>query len=79
MYEIWYDYVNRKQGEKSNCYIDTDSFIVFIKPEDVGTRFATSNCQLEKQRKEQNGYWLKKERIRWKNNDLVRKIKNKIL
>ena len=50
MYEFWYDYVQPKYGEKANlCYIDTDSFIAYIKtnyiykdiPEDVETRFNT--------------------------------------
>ena len=32
MYEFWYDYVQPKYGEKVNlCYMDTDSFIVYIK------------------------------------------------
>ena len=29
MYELWYDYVKPKYGEKAKlCYMDTDSFIV---------------------------------------------------
>ena len=32
MYEFWYDYVQPKYGEKVNlCYMDTDSFVVYIK------------------------------------------------
>ena len=32
MYEFWYDYVKPKYGEKAKlCYMDTDSFIVYIK------------------------------------------------
>ena len=50
MYEFWYDYVKQKL-----CYMDTDSFIVYIKTddihiyiaEDVETRFDTSNCELQ--------------------------------
>ena len=35
MYEFWYDYVIPKYGEKTKlCYIDTDSFLVYIKAED---------------------------------------------
>ena len=52
MYEFWYDHVKPKYGENvRSCYMDTDSFIVYIKAddiykhnaEDVGTRFDTSN------------------------------------
>ena len=54
MYEFWYVYVKPKYGETVKlCYMDTDSFIVYIKPddiykdiaEDVETRFDTSNYQ----------------------------------
>ena len=32
MYWFWYDYVKTKYGEKSIlCYVDTGSFIVYIK------------------------------------------------
>ena len=56
MYEFWYDYVKPKYGEKAKlCYMDTDSFIVYIKTddiykdiaEDVETRFDTSNYELD--------------------------------
>ena len=51
MYGFWYDYVKPKYGEKVKLYyMDTDSFIVYIKTfniyediaEDVETRFDTS-------------------------------------
>ena len=57
MYEFWYDYVKPKYGEKVNfCYMDTNSFIVYIKTEDiykdivedVETRFDTSNYELDR-------------------------------
>ena len=57
MYEIWYDYVKPKYGKKAKlCYMDTDSFIVYIKTddiykdiaEDVKTRFDTSNYEIDK-------------------------------
>ena len=56
IYEFWYDYVKPKYGEKVKlCYMDRDSFIVYIKTEDiykdiaedVETRFDTSNCEFE--------------------------------
>ena len=32
MYEFWYNYIKRKYGEKAkSCYMDTDSFIAYIK------------------------------------------------
>ena len=57
MYEIWYDYVKPKYGENAkHCYMDTDSFIVHVKAndiykdiaEDVETRFDTSNFELDR-------------------------------
>ena len=57
MHEIWYDFVKPKYGEKVKlCYMDTDSFIVYIKTddiykdiaEDVETRFDTSNYELDR-------------------------------
>ena len=56
MYEFWHDYVKPKYGGKTKlCYMDTDSFIVYIKTdyiyrdiaEDVETRFDTSSYELE--------------------------------
>ena len=53
MYEFWYDYVKLKYGEKPKlCNMDTDSFIVHVKTEDiykdiaedVGKTLDTSNC-----------------------------------
>ena len=36
MYEFWYDYLKPKHGEKAKlCYMDTDSFIVYIKTDDT--------------------------------------------
>ena len=57
MYEFWYDYVKPKYVEKVKLYyMDTDSFIVYIKTddiykdiaEDVETRFDTSYCELDR-------------------------------
>ena len=56
MYEFWYDYVKPKYDEKAKlCYIDTDSFIVYTKTDDiyidiakdVETRFDTLNYELK--------------------------------
>ena len=57
MYEFWHDYVKPKYGKKSKlCFMDTDSFIIYIKiydiykdiAEDVETRFDTLNYELER-------------------------------
>ena len=57
MCEFWYDYVKPKYYEKAKlCYMDADSFIAYIKTddiykdiaEDVETRFDTSNYELDK-------------------------------
>ena len=52
LYEFWYDHVKPRYSENARlCYMDTDSFIVHVKTddiyndmtEDVKTRFDTSN------------------------------------
>ena len=57
MCEFWYDYVKTKYAEKVKlCYMDTDSFIVHVKTddiyketvEDVETRSDTSNYELHR-------------------------------
>ena len=54
-YEFWYGYVKPKYDEKSKLrYMDIDSFIVYIKTDDISkdiaenveTRFAISNYEL---------------------------------
>ena len=56
-YEFWKDYMKPKYKENTKlCYMDTDSFIVHIKTEDiytdivkdVETRFDTSNYELDR-------------------------------
>ena len=56
MYEFWYDYVKPKYGENAKlCYMDTDSFIVHVKAddiykdiaEDVETKFDTSSSEID--------------------------------
>ena len=56
MFEFWYDYVQPKFCEKAKlCYMDTDSFIAYIKANDifkdiadVEARFDTSNYELDR-------------------------------
>ena len=57
MYEFCYDYVKPKYGDNVKlCYMDTDSFIIYIKTEDfyediandVEKRFDTSNYEVDR-------------------------------
>ena len=35
MYEFWYDYIKPKYQDKAKlCYVDTDSFVIYIKNQD---------------------------------------------
>ena len=43
MYELWYNYVKPKYEEKAKlCYMDTDSFILYIK----STRHLRRHCKI---------------------------------
>ena len=57
MCEFWYDYVKPKYDEKAKlCFMDTDSFIAYIKTDDIykdvaedaETRFDTSTNELDR-------------------------------
>ena len=57
MYEFWYDYIKPKYQDNAKlCYMDTDSFIIHIKIEDVyediandvEKRFDTSNYEVNR-------------------------------
>ena len=57
MFEFCYDCVKRKYGEAAKlCYMDTDSFIVYIKTDDIykdiaedaETRLNVSNYELDR-------------------------------
>ena len=57
MYEFWYDYIKPKYQQNAKlCYMDTDSFIIHIKTEDVyedivdgvERRFDTSNYEVNR-------------------------------
>ena len=57
MYEFWYDYMKPKYGDNVKlCYMDTDSFITYIKTEDfykdiaddVECKFDTSNYEVDR-------------------------------
>ena len=43
MYKFWYDYIKPKYEEKARlCYMDTDSFVIHIKTDDVDKLIDTS-------------------------------------
>ena len=81
------DYVKPKYVHKAKvCYMDTDSFIVYIKTddickdiaEDVETRFDNSNYELDRPLpKGKICNWINKRWIRWKNNDKICWTKSK--
>ena len=57
LHDFWYDYVKPRYGEKTRlCYMDIDSFILYIKSDDIykdmaedaETRFDTSSYDLDK-------------------------------
>ena len=53
MYEFWYDNMKQKYGDNAKlCYMDTDSFIMHIKTEDIADdvekRFDTSNYEVNR-------------------------------
>ena len=57
MCKFWYEYLKPKYGKNAKlCYMDTDSFVIHIKTnnvckdiaEDVETRFDTSNFELDR-------------------------------
>ena len=40
MYEFWYDYIKPKYGEKVKfCYMNSDSFVVYIKIDDIYKKY----------------------------------------
>ena len=57
---VWYDHGKPKYGKKAKlCYMDTDSFIIYNTiiydtykdiVEDVATRFATLNYELDRKK-----------------------------
>ena len=75
MYEFWYYYLKPKYGENLRlCFMDTGSFIVYIKTddiykniaEDVETRFDISNYELDKplpKKKNKKVIWLMEDEL----------------
>ena len=78
MYEFWYDYIKPKYQDNANlCYMDSGSFIIHIKTEDVyediaddvEKRFDKSNCKVNRPLptgKEWQGDWVNERCIRRK-------------
>ena len=84
MYEFWYYFIKPKYGKKAKlCYMGTDSFIAYIKTDDiyrniaddVETRFVISNYELECNSIERPLRKRKKEKfIEWMKDELDGKI-----
>ena len=75
MNEFLYDYVKPKYGERWKLsYMDTDSFIVYIKAddvykdiaEDVETRFDTSNYELDIPLPKEKSNWINENKLEGK-------------
>ena len=70
MYEFWFAYIKTKYQQNAKlCYIDTDSFIIYIKTEevfedianDVEKRFDTSNYEVNRSLpigKNKKSHWI---------------------
>ena len=65
MYAFWCDYVKLNSGKIAKlCYMDTDSFIVYIKTEDVyadiskdvEARFDTTSYKLDRKLPKKNSF-----------------------
>ena len=78
MYEFSYDYIKAKYREKAKlCYMDTDSFIVYIKTNDIykdiagslETKSDTSNYEFQRQLpigKNKKIFDMMKDELDWK-------------
>ena len=89
MYDFLYDYVKAKYGEKAKLYyMDTDSFIIYIKTDDifkdiaegVENRFDTSNYELDRPFPKGKNKWRKwRNELSGENHDKICWIKSKNL
>ena len=92
MYEFWYDYGKSKYNKKAKlCYMDTDSFVVHVKTEDifksiakyVKERYDTSNHELKrplrKEKKTKKNNRFNERWIRWKNHERICGINSRSL
>ena len=89
MCKFWYEYLKPKYGKNAKlCYMDTDSFVIHIKTdnvcrdiaEDVETRFDTSNFELDRplpKGKNKKSDWINERWIRWTNHKRICWIKSK--
>ena len=80
VYEFWYGHVQPKYGEKAKlCYMDTDSFIVYIMIFIRHCRMCWNKVwhfkswveQSTSKRKERESYWCNERWIRWKNHERI--------
>ena len=80
MYKFWYDYIKPKYQQNAKlCYMDTVSFVIHIKtedvyenvPDDVGKRFGTSNYEVE-------WNFIDRPLPTWKNKEVIGLMKDKL-
>ena len=75
MYEVWFNYIQPKYQENAKlCYIDTDSFIIYIKSEDVYEDIADN---VEK-KFDTSDYKVNRPLSKGKNEKVIRLIKDEL-
>ena len=76
MYEFWYNYVKPKYGEKAKlCCMDTDTFIVYIKTDDIYKDIA----EHVKKRSDISNYALDRPLTKGKNKNIIGFIKDEVV
>ena len=75
MCEFWYDYWKPKYCEKAKlCYMDKDSFIVYIKTNDIYNNIAKD----DEARFDTSNYELDRPLPKGKNEKVIQLMKNKL-
>ena len=76
MYEFWYNYVKPKYGEKAKlCCMDTDTFIVYIKTDDI----YKDTAEHVKKRSDISNYALDRPLTKGKNKNIIGFIKDEVV
>ena len=75
MHEFWYDYVKPKNGENTKLgYLDTESFVVYIKTEDIYVNMANYVATILGI----SSYVLNRSLPKGKNDQLIEILKDKL-